>query len=157
LAGDGGCPWRHLSTETRDAALSAGLGGGPAALGRQIPPAELAKAEVTCGKTTANSDAFARSESGYMLQLLSEKWIGTHAGLAPATLNSAWETMDRAARSSFELWAETLAPDSAVVDKAYGAFSSRLGLQPASSEQIKPQLVTYLQGRALRAVYEPLF
>jgi hypothetical protein len=157
LAGDGGCPWRHLSRQTKGAALSAGLSGGPAALARQIPPAELVRAEENCGRTTANADALAHAESGYMLQILSENWIEKHTGVTPENLNLAWDSMDRGVRSGLERWAMSMVPNSDNVDKAYKAFISRLRLQPPTPELIKPQLVTYLQGRALRAVYEPLF
>ena len=49
FAGDGSCVWKHLSVETRIAAMNAGLAGGPKALGDSITLAQTAAAETACG------------------------------------------------------------------------------------------------------------
>lgn len=157
-AGDGSCPWRHLPTQVREHALVAGLNAGPAALIAAISEDDMRLAEASCGLTEKNAEAFHHAESGFILQILAEKWLSNNTPFTSGKLDRAWGMMDRRAKAALEAWANNLdhAPD--VHERAYGAFMMQLGNYASkSSMDIRPKVITYLQGRALRSEFEPLF
>lgn len=156
-AGDGSCVWNRFPAETKERALAAGLAGGPKALSDSITGEQFDKAEADCGITPTNSNALHRAESGYMLQLLAERWLADNAGLSAARLDIAWTKMDEAAKSGMEQWVVTLKHDPDAHDAAYRAFLVALGNPAGLPDDVKPKMLTYIQGRAFRAVYEPQF
>lgn len=104
-AGDGRCVWPHLPVPIQQQALAAGLDNGPGALGAEIPPHQLAKSEQICGLTPENAEALRKAGSGYMLQILAERWFADAAKLSPERLESAWINMDKQAKARIEGWA----------------------------------------------------
>lgn len=138
-------------------ALAAGLDGGPSALGAEIPPDQLVQSEQICGLTPKNSEALRKAESGYMLQVLAERWLADKAQLPAQKLDSAWIKMDKKAKARMELWAVALNHDPETHDVAYRSFIVALGSSPHLPADTKPRLLTYIQGRALREVYERRF
>ena len=157
VAGDGSCPWNHLPAETRERALAAGLNDGPAAMSSKISPAQFAGTEQTCGVNAANQDAFRRAESGYMLQILAEQWLAKYASLTPRQLDTAWTRMDDDAKHRIEQWTVALNHDPEAHDLAYKAFIAALGNPSNLPVDSRPKLLTYVQGRAFRAIFEPRF
>ncbi|MEO6216706.1 MAG: hypothetical protein ABIO86_11795 [Sphingomonas sp.] len=157
-AGDGSCPWNHLPEPVRASAMEAGLAGGPGALSNKIPAADLSRAEKACGLKLDNGGALRRAESGYMLQILAEAWLQKNATLSPQRLGAAWAAMGADAKAPFLRWAITLESDPEGRNQAYGAFLKGLGDRAGSlPPDAKPKIVTYLQGRSLRSVFEPRF
>lgn len=156
-AGDGRCIWSHLPDSTRQTALAAGIEGGPSALGAEIPPDQLVRSEKICGLTPKNAEALRKAESGYMLQVLAERWLADNAQLSRKQLDSAWINMDQKAKARIEQWAVELDHDPETHNVAYRSFIVALGASVHLPTDTKPQLLTYIQGRALREVYEPRF
>lgn len=152
-AGDGRCVWSHLPVFMQQRALAAGLDGGPSALSAEIPPDQLAQSEQICGLTAKNAEALRKAESGYMLQVLAERWLADNAQLSVQRLDSAWIKMDQKAKARMEQWAVALNHDPEAHDLAYRSFIVALG-SPRLPADAKPKLLTYIQGRALREVYE---
>ena len=91
------------------------------------------------------------------MQVLAERWLSSRADLSPTRLGLAWTRMDAKARSAMTQWATTLKEDPQAFDAADRAFKAALGNPHNLPADAKPIMLTYLQGRALRAVYEPLF
>jgi len=155
FAGDAACTWNKLPAPVKAAGLEAGLEGGPAALGAAIGPVEMQRAEKTCGLTDANENAFHRAEAGYMLQLLAEQWLLLHANLSREQLSSAWVKMPRADKAPMMAWAASLEHNPTGYDKPYLGFLKALGVVESKlPEDTKPKVLTYLQGRSLRALFE---
>ncbi len=152
-AGDGRCVWSHLPVFIQQRALAAGLDGGPSALSAEIPPDQLVQSEHICGLTPENAEALRKAESGYMLQVLAERWLADNAKLSAGPLDRAWIKMDQKAKARMEQWAVALNHDPEAHDLAYRSFIVALG-NPRLPADAKPKLLTYLQGRALREVYE---
>lgn len=156
-AGDGNCVWNDLAPRTRQQALAAGLSGGPSALSAEISANEINHAEKLCGLTASNSDALRRAEAGYMLQVLAERWLTDRAQLSSQQLDRAWVGLDKKAKARFEQWAVALDHDPEAHDMVYRSFIAALGRPKSLPASAEPQLLTYVQGRALREVYERRF
>jgi len=156
-AGDGRCVWSHLPVFIQQRALTAGLDGGPSALSAAIPSDQVVQSEQICGLTPKNFEAFRRAESGYMLQVLAERWLADQAQLSSPRLESAWVKMDKKAKTRIEQWAVALNHDPETHDAAYRSFVVALGNSTHLPADSKPKLLTYIQGRALREVYERRF
>jgi hypothetical protein len=131
-----------------------GLDGGPSALGAEIPPDQLVQSEQICGLTPKNAEVLRKAESGYMLQVLAERWLSDAAQLSARQLDSAWIKMDKKAKARIEQWAVALNHDPKTHDVAYRSFVVALGSSTHLPADAKPRLLTYIQGRALREVYE---
>jgi hypothetical protein len=153
-AGDGACVWSHLPLIIQQRALTAGLDGGPSALSAEIPPDQLVQSEQICGLTPKNAEALRKAESGYMLQVLAERWLADKAQLSAQRLDSAWIKMDQKAKARMEQWAVALNHDPETHDAAYQSFIVVLGNSTRLPVDSKPKVLTYIQGRALREVYE---
>jgi hypothetical protein len=156
-AGDGRCVWSHLPVSIQQRALAAGLDGGPSALSAELPPDQLAQSEEICGLTPKNAEALRKAESGYMLQVLAERWLADHAQLSAMRLEGAWINMDKETKERIENWAIALNHDPEAHDAAYRSFVLALGFSTHLPADAKPRLLTYIQGRALREVYERRF
>jgi hypothetical protein len=122
----------------------------------RIDHQSLAKAEVACGLSASTEDAFHRAESGYMLQVLSERWLLEKKGLTSNELHLAWNRMDKVARGRVEQWVVQLTPDPAGDEEAFEAFQKVIGVKNDLRDS-RPQVMTYLQGRAFRSVFEARF
>jgi hypothetical protein len=143
-AGDGSCVWNHFPADTKQRALAAGLEHGPKALADSIPRDQSDQAESDCGITSHNSNALRRAESGYMLQLLAERWLADNAGLSANQLNDAWTKMDDAAKSGMERWVVTFKYDPDAYDAAYHAFLVALGNPANLPTDVKRRIVFYI-------------
>lgn len=152
----GDCPWRRLPERIQLAALEAGLAGGPASMMSQIPADIMSVAEEDCGLDDHNKAAYRRAEAGYLLQLLSERWLAENYNINPSMLDAAWSNSGYQIRKSAKLWAIYLVIDPYKKERMYLGFLKVMGIGPGSmATRIKPQILTYIQGRALRNEYEP--
>jgi hypothetical protein len=156
-AGDGRCLWTHLPEIKQGPALEAGLLGGPEAVAGVFTADEFQQAETACGSTPATAEAVRNAGAGYILQLLAERWLAQKAGLSPQRLDAAWNKLAPEDRSQMRRWALATDLDPAAQDTAYRAFTAALGPGPALPEDATPKILTYVQGRTFRAVYEPGF
>ncbi|MES2451986.1 MAG: hypothetical protein V4610_15610 [Pseudomonadota bacterium] len=151
----GECVWKSLPQASRKAALDAGLAQGPLALIAQVKP-EVDAVEPACGMNADNEAAFHRAESGFMLQLLAETWLQQELKLTPERLDAAWRKLSPGARQNARLWAIYMSPDSKEFGQVYTEFAKLLVVGgEALPAHARPKIVTYLQGRSLRTVYEP--
>jgi hypothetical protein len=152
----GNCPWKNLPERTRTAALQAGLVGGPAALMSQIPKGQIALAERVCGFTDSNQAVYHRAEAGYMLQMLAEAWLARFADISPARLDVAWTRTGTATKRIARKWAIYLILGPNEADALYADFSKTLSANMQTrSADIRPQIMTYIQARALQGTYDP--
>jgi hypothetical protein len=156
-AGDGPCVWYHLPKNITQRALAAGFEGGPGALSASISPDQMLQAEKICGLTAKNAVPLRKAEAGYMLQVLSEQWLLENGRISTQQLSGAWITMEKKAKARMERWAVTLNHDPEGYSDAYQSFVTALGNPAHLPSDSKPKVLTYLQGRALREIYEPQF
>lgn len=92
-----------------------------------------------------------------MLQMLAERWLWDHARLSPKALDQGRRQMDAKAKARIEKWTRWLNHDPVDHDLAYNAFLAALGNPADLPPDSRPKLLTYVQGRAFRAVYETRF
>lgn len=152
----GACPWKHLSEQTQRVTLQTGLLGGPASLMSRIPKGELASAERACGVNDKNQAVYRRAEAGYMLQIISEEWLTKYAEIPPSELDAAWKRAGDNIRNTAKKWAIylTLEPDE--LNDLYSRFFRVLEAgKQLNPKNIRPQVLTYIQGRALQDAYNP--
>ncbi len=76
---------------------------------------------------TKNAESLRKAESGYMLQVLAERWLADKAQLSRKQLGSAWINMDQKAKVRIEQWAVALDHDPETHDVAYLSFIVALG------------------------------
>ena len=151
----GECTWKHLSGETRTAALGAGLVGGPAAVMSQVPRPQLLAAERVCGMTAANEAVFRRTEAGYILQLLAEEWFIRNSRITSLMLDRAWKAAGPDIKKPAKQWAIYLLIDPKVAESIYRSFAIRIA-KPfwIGDDLMKPKMLTYIHGRALQDTYD---
>ena len=82
---------------------------------------------------------------------------GHNAQLTAQRLDGAWIKMDQKAKARMEQWAVALNHDPEAHDMAYRSFIAALGNSTRLPADVKPKLLHYIQGRALREVYERRF
>jgi hypothetical protein len=121
----------------------------------QIPKPQMAAAERLCGITNDNQAAYRRAEAGYMLRVLSEVALAKRLNFAPESLSAAWNKAGREVKDPAKKWAIYLTLEPVELDRLYFAFIETSGFRGRSINiDAKPEILSYLHGRALVDVYD---